>query len=273
MKTLTIKPFTEYSDAPSQPGDYAQQYIQASQQRSVHESEHFRAVCSGKSESVEGAGMSYYARLEIFSKETGERVYDTGFQLYRPGHALTSDRPHLDIIDPMILDDETVSCVIGYHDGSNIIRIIQVTLGGKMTHVDSFNKRAYDSAIEAARAPEDEGSFESWVSSFLKRSSLHSKLAYSSERYCIVVARHCSRSFDAAHDWFRVFVWDKTKGVAIGHQECTDALSPHRQFQTNYMSVSVSFDEETKILHLSGKLELAGGTVESWYQIQGDHSV
>lgn len=264
---LTPKSFLEFvSNIPSIP-EIIQSYISA---EGITEGKHFKFEKGGKSENT-GDGMSYYDRLCIFYQGNTQAIYDSGFLLYRPGYAFSTDRYDLCINNVKLIQEDSETAVYGYQNGTGQAFVKKCDKNGRVTSISSFDLGAREKAIKSQEEPQDDKSFESWAGRNLPNiggSSWHYDIYHKSEIQCVVVARHCSRSVDATHDAFKVFVWKKGKGVAISELYYTNAKTSYSKFSTNYLRGQVTIDDSGNIIY-NARSEFGDIAVEKIFSVKG----
>jgi len=157
--TLTLSPFSAFVPAIPAIPEMIQNYISA---KSKTEGKYFKFVKDGKNEDT-GDGMSYYDRLLIFYQGNPKPVYDSGFLLWRPGRAFSTDRYDLCINDVKILQEDFESAVYGYKNGIGQIFVKKCDRNGFMESVGTFNLGAYEKAIKNQEEPQNDESFNSWA--------------------------------------------------------------------------------------------------------------
>jgi hypothetical protein len=249
METLKLKLFSSFAAAVPEIPALIQEYLDAEEKK---EGQRFRLVEDGKSENT-GDGMSYYNRLSIFYGDRQSPVFDSGFLLYRPGYAFSTDRPDLYIWAVKLIQEKDDSVVFGYRDGCGRVFINKCQLSSPVCYkLASFNIGERQRIIENQKEPTNVKEFESWAGRQLPDiggASWHYDAYYEDDLQAVVIARHCSRSVDATHDAFKVFVWKKGQGVAVSRLYETGAKTTYSKFSTNYLRGKVTVDGGGNIVY------------------------
>lgn len=263
---LTLKSFSEFVKNVTSIPEIVQNYISAENHL---EGKYFKFVKDGKNENT-GDGMSYYDRLYILYQGS-KLIYDSGFLLYRPGYAFSTDRYDLCINNVKLLQEDLETAVYGYQNGTGQAFIKKCDKNGNVTLVCSFDLGAREKAIKSQEVPRDDEFFKSWAGRNLPNiggSSWHYDIYHTSEVQCVVVARHCSRSVDATHDAFKVLIWRRGKGVAISDLYYTGAKTSYSKFSTNYLRGQVSVADNGNIIY-SARSQFGDITVEKIFFVEG----
>lgn len=262
---ITVKPFSAFVPKVPDIPEFIQNYLSA---KSVAEGKFFRLEEGGKSEDT-GDGMSYFSRLCIFYKENTRPIFDTGYLLYRPGYAFSTDHWELSINQVKLLSETQDEVVYGYRNGIGQAFVKKCSQTGNLSSVEIFDLFAREKALENQKEPLDSKSFTSWVGRNLRDiggSGWHYDLYHDDDVRCVVVARHCSRSVDATHDNYQVFVWVKGKGVAISQMKRTGARDSSYKYDTNYLKGKVTLDN-SNILY-DARSEFGDITVNEIFSIE-----
>lgn len=237
METLILRDFSDFAEETPVIPEKVKDYFNSN---NGVVGKHFRLEKLEKSENT-GDGMSYYDRLRISTNEGV--VYDTGYRLWRPGYAFSTDRYDRCINNVQLMSETEDILIFGYRDGEGLIFIYSCNRKGQINEVCKFDLEAYNKIIKNQEEPKDSKSFEYWVGRNLPEiggASWHCDIKYNDEKECVVVARHCSRSVDASHDAFMIFVWKKGKGVGKSKLHYTGARDTYRKFSSNYLIVSIN---------------------------------
>ncbi|MEX2368881.1 MAG: hypothetical protein WD552_00595 [Candidatus Paceibacterota bacterium] len=266
MTDLKVRPFSHYEKDAKEIPSIIEEYINASDEI---EGSKFNLKNGGKSVDT-GDGMSYYDRLMVSHSDKPDPIYDTGFQLWRPGQAFTTNKPWNSINGVKLLKEDNESVVFGYKDGTGKIFIKECDLAGNVSLVKKFDMSAHEEALESKKEPKNSEEFKyPWVGNNVPKiggASWHYDIYHDDEDICVVVARHCSRSVDATHDYFQVFVWEKGQGVAVSEMYPTYGKASTTKFSTNYLGCKVTIGENGEIF-LKGKSEFGDVKVEKTFQI------
>jgi len=239
MKTLVIFPFSKYSEVAQEIPVEIQKYIDA-EVKTI--GLHFKFVKGGKNVDT-GHGMSYYDQLQIFATNKEDiPIYDTGFILYRNGMPFTTDRWDLCINNIKIIDECPEKVVYGYSNGTGQIYIAQCTSRGVNSRVMSFDMEKREAVLKNQLEPTNEKSFKDWVYRHINESLMHTDVYHDDQNLCVAIARHCSRSVDATHDWYQIFAWKKSEGVAKSDRVYTGARTSYSKYSTNYLRSNISID-------------------------------
>jgi len=264
--TLTLNPFSAFVPAISPIPEMIQDYLSA---ESITEGKYFKFVKDGKSENT-GDGMSYYDRLLIFYKEDSNPIYNSGYLLYRPGYAFSTDRYDLCIDGVKLLQETLESAIYGYKNGIGQAFVKKCDKRGVIAQLISFDLGAREKAVKNQEESQNDESFKSWAGRHLPNiggSSWHYDIYHKSETQCVVVARHCSRSVDATHDAFRIFVWKKGEGVAVSEVYYTNARTSYSKFSTNYLRGQVSIADNGNIIY-NARSEFGDFAVEKIFSVK-----
>ncbi len=264
MEILKLEPFSAFTTGVPEIPALVQEYLDAAD---ILTGQNFRLVNDGKGENT-GDGMSYYNRLRIFYKEESKPIFDSGFQLYRPGYAFSTDRWDLCINDVKLLREEGDTAVYGYQDGLGKVFVKRCHKNGT-DHLTSFDLAARRKAIANQDEPKDIKKFESWVGRQLPEiggGGWHYGAYHDDDIQSVVIARHCNRSVDATHDAFKVFVWKKGEGVAVSELYYTHAKNSYYKFFTNYLKGQVSITDHGDIIY-KAKSEFGDITVEKIFSV------
>ena len=248
MKTLKLRNFSDFATAIPQVPVLVQEYLDAAD---IVTGSSFKLVKDGKSENT-GDGMSYYDRLQVFCGDKTTPIFNSGFQLWRPGHAFSTNRPDMEINGVKLVREEGDAVIYGYKDGRNKVFIMRSRKDSSNECLISFSLEAYHKAIKSKDEPKGKSEFEAWVGRQLPEiggSSWHYDVYHDDDVCSVVIARHCSRSVDASHDAFMVFVWKKGVGVAASSINYTGAKSTTSKFSTNYLRGKVTVADNGDIIY------------------------
>jgi len=267
MKNLIIFPFSKYAEKAEEIPTEIQKYINS---ESKTDGLYFKFVKGGKSEDT-GHGMSYYDQLQIFIAGQEKPIYDTGLILYRDGRPFTTDRWDLCIDNIKIIDESPQKVVYGYSNGTGQMYIAQCTNEGVNSRLMSFDMKKREATLKNQLEPTNEKSFRDWVYRHIGESLMHADVYHDSPNLCVVIARHCSRSVDATHDWYQIFVWKKGEGIAKSDRVYTGARTSYSKYSTNYLRSNISIDSVGNI-QFNARSEFGDVHFEETYFLESKQS-